>query len=147
MNLILIGNDIDDTAKKIWTANTNYTILNKSPYLWNSMFDKFIEDKDFIVCTTSEQFKDKTINDTIDLFEKHNAIPIFIADNKDSFERTMHSAVEELLPNSVLYTKNKENKDFDVLIKLAQSYLLGKGLINDKTLRTPRKRKKSTSKK
>ena len=51
------------------------------------------------------------------------------------------------MPNAVLYIHNKQNKDYNELIKITQGYLLGKGIIqnDNKTLRTPRKRKTKTT--
>lgn len=149
MNLILMGNNIDEFALDMWKANTNYTILNKSPYIWSKLFTDYIHNKDVIVVTTSEQFVNKNINDVIEFMNKNNFIPILIADDSKSIENNMYTALTDEIPSTLLYTKNKENKDYDELIKISQGYLLGKGIIENgnKTLRTPRKRKKSASKK
>lgn len=149
MNLILIGNDIDNFALDIWKANTNYTVLNKSPSLWSKLFKNYINDRDVIVVTTNDQFVNKDINDVIEVMNKNKFIPILIADNSKSIENNIYTALSDEIPSTLLYTKNKENKDYDELIKISQGYLLGKGIIENgnKTLRTPRKRKKSTTKK
>lgn len=149
MNLILIGNDIDNFALDIWKANTNYTVLNKSPSLWSKLFKNYINNRDVIVVTTNDQFVNKDINDVIEFMNKNKFIPILIADNSKSIENNIYTALSDEIPSTLLYTKNKENKDYDELIKISQGYLLGKGIIEngDKTLRTPRKRKKSTTKK
>ena len=148
MNLIIIGDNTDDIAMDIWIANTNYTILNMSPAVKDKMFVKFIEDKEVIVSTTSIQFEEMHINDFVDYMNKHKFIPIFIADPGDVLERKMYTAVCEMLPNSVLYTRNKDKKDYDELLRICRDYVIGKGIIenDNKTIRTPRKRKKSTSK-
>ena len=57
MNLILIGNDIDNIALDVWKGNTNYLVLNQSPYVWGKDFAKFIDNKEVIVSTTSERCK------------------------------------------------------------------------------------------
>lgn len=147
MNLILIGNDIDAVALDIWKANTNYTVLNQSPYVWNKQFTNFIENRPVIVVTTAEQFQSKQINETLDFMIDLKFIPIFIADNKTSIENKMYTALIDEIPSAVLWIKNKENKNYNELIKISQGYLLGKGIIknDNKTLRTPRKRKKSTT--
>lgn len=149
MNLILIGNDIDNFALDIWKANTNYTVLNKSPSVWSKLFKNYINDRDVIVVTTSDQFVNKDINDVIEFMNENKFIPILIADNSKSIENNIYTALSDEIPSTLLYTKNKENKDYDELIKISQGYLLGKGIIENgnKTLRTPRKRKKSTTKK
>lgn len=149
MNLILIGNDIDNFALDIWKANTNYTVLNKSPSLWSKLFKNYINNRDVIVVTTNDQFVNKDINDVIEFMNKNKFIPILIADNSKSIENNIYTALSDEIPSTLLYTKNKENKDYDELIKISQGYLLGKGIIenDNKTLRTPRKRKKSTTKK
>lgn len=149
MNLILIGNDIDNFALDIWKANTNYTVLNKSPSVWSKLFKNYINDRDVIVVTTNDQFVNKDINDVIEFMNKNKFIPILIADNSKSIENNIYTALSDEIPSTLLYTKNKENKDYDELIKISQGYLLGKGIIENgnKTLRTPRKRKKSTTKK
>lgn len=149
MNLILIGNDIDNFALDIWKANTNYTVLNKSPSVWSKLFKNYINDRDVIVVTTNDQFVDKDINDVVEFMNKNKFIPILIADNSKSIENNIYTALSDEIPSTLLYTKNKENKDYDELIKISQGYLLGKGIIENgnKTLRTPRKRKKSTTKK
>lgn len=147
MNLILIGNDIDAVALDIWKANTNYTVLNQSPYVWNKQFTNFIENRPVIVVTTAEQFQSKQINETLDFMIDLKFIPIFIADNKTSIENKMYTALIDEIPSAVLWIKNKENKNYNELVKISQGYLLGKGIIknDNKTLRTPRKRKKSTT--
>lgn len=149
MNLILIGNDIDNFALDIWKANTNYTVLNKSPSVWSKLFKNYINDRDVIVVTTNDQFVNKDINDVIEFMNKNKFIPILIADNSKSIENNIYTALSDEIPSTLLYTKNKENKDYDELIKISQGYLLGKGIIenDNKTLRTSRKRKKSTTKK
>lgn len=149
MNLMLIGNNIDNIALDIWKANTNYTILNQSPCVWGKSFKEYIKNRSVIVVTTSEQFEDKNVNDVIEFMLKYDFIPVLIADNKNALENIIYTTLEEYIPSALLYTKNKENKDYDELIKISQGYLLGKGIINNgnKTLRTPRKRKKSSSKK
>lgn len=149
MNLILIGNDIDNFALDIWKANTNYTVLNKSPSVWSKLFKNYINNRDVIVVTTNDQFANKDINDVIEFMNKNKFIPILIADNSKSIENNIYTALSDEIPSTLLYTKNKENKDYDELIKISQGYLLGKGIIENgnKTLRTPRKRKKSTTKK
>lgn len=149
MNLILIGNDIDNFALDIWKANTNYTVLNKSPSVWSNLFKNYINNRDVIVVTTNDQFVNRDINDVIEFMNKNKFIPILIADNSKSIENNIYTALSDEIPSTLLYTKNKENKDYDELIKISQGYLLGKGIIENgnKTLRTPRKRKKSTTKK
>ena len=79
MNLIIIGNDVDEIAMDIWRGNTNYTVLNKSPYIWSKQYADFVKDKDVIVSTTSEQFENKTINETIEILNERNFIPILIS--------------------------------------------------------------------
>ena len=57
---------------------------------------------------------------------KNNFIPILIADDSKSIENNMYTALTDEIPSTLLYTKNKENKDYDELIKISQGYLLGK---------------------
>lgn len=148
MNLIIIGENTESIAMDIWKGNTNFTVLNKSPYLFNKQFLKFIKNKPVIISTTAEQFEQKPINDVVEFFIKNKFIPIFISNNKKSIERKMHTAIEELIPSALLYTRNKENKDYDILIKTTQEYLIGKGIIENgnKTVRTSRKRKRTSAK-
>ena len=144
---MIIGNDTDSIALDVWKANTNYTVLNQSPYVWGSSFKKFVKNRPVIVSTTSDQFIEKNINDVIEFMIKNEFIPIMIADNKKAIENNIYTAMSEYIPSSLLYTKNKQNKDYNELIKIAQGYLLGKGIIenDNKALRTPRKRKKSAT--
>lgn len=149
MNLIFIGNDVDKLAMEVWQVNTNYTVLNQISSLWGKEFLKYIKGRQVIATTSSDQFKDKDINVFVEYMTKHEFIPIFIADNGKSFERTMHTAIEELLPNSLLWTRNKDNKEYNELVKIAQGYLLGKGIIksDDKSLRPSKKGKRTSTKK
>ena len=147
MNLVLIGNDVDNIALDIWKGNTNFTVLNKNPYLWGTNFLTYIDGKDVIVTTNDEQFKTKTTNQFIEYMEKYNFIPIFIADNKDDFVNLMYTAVNEILQDAILYTRNEKNEEYDVFIKITREYLFKRKEDNDKTVRTPRKRKTSTAKK
>lgn len=147
MNLVLIGNDVDNIALDIWKGNTNFTVLNKNPYLWGTNFLTYIDGKEVIVTTNDEQFKTKTTNQFIEYMEKYNFIPIFIADNKDDFVNLMYTAVNEILQDAILYTRNEKNEEYDVFIKITREYLFKRKEDNDKTVRTPRKRKTSTTKK
>ena len=147
MNLVIIGNDVDDIAMDIWKGNTNFTELNKNPYLWGENFLNYIDGKEVIVTTNDEQFKSKTTNQFLEYMEKHNFIPIFIADNKDDFVNLMYTAVNEILQDAILYTRNAKNEEYDIFIKMTREYLFKRKENNDKTVRTPRKRKTSTSKK
>lgn len=148
MNLIIIGNDTDKIAMEIWKANTNYYILNKNPYLFSNEFNDFIKNKSVIVSTTSQQFENQEINKVLSMFLETNSIPVLIADNDVSFENTMYITLFDEIPNTIMYTRNKEQKDYKEFIKIAQGYLLGKGIEeNDRTVRTPKKRKRTASKK
>lgn len=147
MNLVIIGSDVDDIAMDIWKGNTNFTVLNKNPYLWGENFLRYIEGKEVIVTTNDEQFKSKTTNQFLEYMEKHNFIPIFIADDKDDFVNLMYTAVNEILQDAILYTRNAKNEEYDIFIKMTREYLFKRKENNDKTVRTPRKRKTSTSKK
>ena len=147
MNLVIIGNDVDDIAMDIWKGNTNFTVLNKNPYLWGENFLNYIDGKEVIVTTNDEQFKSKTTNQFLEYMEKHNFIPIFIADDKDDFVNLMYTAVNEILQDAILYTRNAKNEEYDIFIKMTREYLFKRKENNDKTVRTPRKRKTSTSKK
>jgi hypothetical protein len=144
---VIIGSDVDDIAMDIWKGNTNFTVLNKNPYLWGENFLSYIDGKEVIVTTNDEQFKSKTTNQFLEYMEKHNFIPIFIADDKDDFVNLMYTAVNEILQDAILYTRNAKNEEYDIFIKMTREYLFKRKENNDKTVRTPRKRKTSTSKK
>ena len=148
MNLLIIGNNVDSVALEIWKGNTNYTVLNNA-YVWCDDFVKYAKkQKQLIVASTADQFKNRPINDVIEFLSKHNFIPVFVADNKKSFENTMYTALVDEIPDTILYTKNKMNKDYNEFINITKGYLLGKGLTENgnKTISTPRKRKRTTSK-
>ena len=146
MNLLVIGNDVDSYALDIWKNNTNYVVINKSPNVWSKEFDKYAKNKKVIVVTTSKQFQEKDINSTIDLMLNKNFIPVFIADNAEAMEVKMYYALEEELPETILYIKNEKNKDYKELINLTKQYLLGKGIIrNDRTVRTSKEGKGPTA--
>ena len=139
MNILVIGENTDPIAMDIWRGNTNYMVLNQSPYVWGKDFLKFIKNKEVIVSTKSDQFESKDINEFVDWCKKHEFVPIFIADEGvHNFVDTMYVAVNELLPNSILYARNKEQKDYQMFLKLCRKYLLGKGIIenDNKPVRT-----------
>jgi hypothetical protein len=144
---VIIGNDVDDIALDIWKGNTNFTVLNKNPYLWGTNFLDYIDGKEVIVTTNDEQFKTKTTNQFLEYMDKHNFIPIFIADNKDDFVNLMYAAINEILQDAILYTRNEKKEEYDLLIKITREYLFKRKERNDKVVRTPRKRKTSTTKK
>lgn len=148
MNLLVIGENIDNIAMDMWKGNTNYCVLNNA-LVWNKEFLKYIKDRKVIVASTSTQFKDRPINDVIEFLTDNKFIPVLIAANKKSFENTMYTALVDEIPNTILFTKNKENKDYKEFIEIAKGYLLGKGLTDNdnKTISTPRKRKRTTIKK
>ena len=148
MNLIIIGDDVDKIAKDIWKANTNYYIINQSPYVFDKKFIKFIKNKRVIVCTTVEQFADKDFNTVVDFMNDNKFIPIFVTDSNDTIENRIYIAIDDYVENCVLYLKNKKNEDYDNLIKICGDYLLGKGLINnDTTLRTSGEGEETSSRK
>lgn len=146
MNLVIIGNDVDDIALDIWKGNTNYTVLNKSPYLWGTNFINYIGNKDVIVTTDEEQFKAKTINQFLEYMTEHEFIPIFIADSGDDFVNLMYTAVNEIIQDAVLYTRNETNDGYDELIKLTRNYLIKRKNIDDKVVRASGEGETSTSK-
>lgn len=139
MNLLIVGNDVDNVAKDTWKANTNYMILNMSPYLWGKDFKKFQKKhKELIITSTADQFLAKGVDEFIELMTQYNMTPIFIAEDKDSIERVMHTNVEEILPYSVLYMGSKNCDKYSELIKILQGYITGKGFKNgDNTVSTP----------
>lgn len=145
MNLVIIGNDVDDIAMDVWKGNTNFTVLNQSPYLWGKNFLEYIKNKEVIVSTTADQFESVAINNFLEFMDKKEFIPIFIANGKDDFVNKMYTAVNELIPDAVLYTRNKKNEGYTELIKITRGYLFKRKESNDKTVRTPRKRKKRTT--
>jgi hypothetical protein len=132
----------------MWKANTNYTVLNQSPYVWDKKFTKFIKNRPVIVVTTAQQFLNKSINDTLEFMITHEFVPIVVADDKDAIENNIYTALSSEIKSAVLYTRNEKNKDYEKLIKIAQGYLLGKGIIEDDntTLRTPEEGEGTTTK-
>ena len=139
MNLLIIGHDVDDVAKDVWKANTNYMILNMSPYLWGKDFKKFHKKhRELIITSTADQFLVKGVDEFIELMQEYEMIPIFIADDKDAIERVMHTNVEEAIPYSVLYMGTKKCDKYSELIEILQGYITGKGFENgDNIISTP----------
>lgn len=148
MNLVVIGNNTDDIALEIWQGNTNFTVLNKNPYLWGKNFLDYIKNKEVIVSTNAEQFQYVDANKFLEYLEKYNFIPIFIADDKNDFVCNMYTLIDDIVPEAVLFIRNEKNEGYTELIKIAREYLFKrKERDGDKTVRTPRKRKASASKK
>lgn len=141
MNLLIIGNDVDALAKDVWKANTNYMILNMSPYLWGKEFKKFQKKhKELIITSTTDQFLTKGVDEFIELMKECDMIPIFIADDKDAMERVMHTNVEEILQYSILYMGSRNCDKYPELIDILQGYITGKGFENgDNTVSTSTK--------
>lgn len=132
MNLVIIGNNVDDLALEVWKANTNYTVLNMSPNLWEKDFKKFYKThKDLIVTSTTDQFASRGVDDFINLMEEYKFIPAFISEDKTGFERIMHTNVEEVLPYSILFMGNRKTKEYEELINILQGYITGKGFLTN----------------
>lgn len=132
MNLLIIGHNVDDLALEVWKANTNYTVLNMSPNLWGKDFKKFYKkNTDLIVTSTSDQFASRGVDDFINLMEEYKFIPAFISEDKDGFERIMHTNVEEVLPYSILFMGNRKTKEYEELINILQGYITGKGFLTN----------------
>lgn len=132
MNILIIGNDVDELALKVWKANTNYTVLNMSPYLWGKDFEKFYKKhKELIITSTTDQFESHGVDEFISLMEKYEFIPAFISEDKTGFERIMHTNVEEVLPYSILFMGNRKTKEFEELINILQGYITGKGFLEN----------------
>lgn len=147
MNLLLIGEDIDDIALKIWEGNTNYMVINQSPDIFSKDFKRFSKDKDLIVVTTSEQFEKITVNDFINKMISLNFIPVFVVKDFDCLEYRMYGCVSDILKNSILYLKNENNTEFEDFVNLCRGYIVGKGLFEDDTvISTPRGGKEGSSK-
>lgn len=147
MNLVVIGNNTDDICLDIWKGNTNFTVLNRNPFLWGKNFLDYISNRDVIVSTTCEQFETKSINDFIEYMLKYKFIPIFIVDNDDDFGNNMYCAVNDILQDAILYKRNEKNEEYDVFLKITKEYLFKKDERNDKTVRASGKRKAGSSKK
>lgn len=139
MNLLIIGNDVDDLAKEVWTANTNYMVLNMSPYLWGKEFKKFHKKHpELIITSTAGQFLQNGVDDFVNLMNEHNFQPVFIAEGKDSIERVMHTNVEEILPYSVLFMGARNTKEYTNLVNTLKGYISGKGFMDgDNIIPTP----------
>ena len=144
---MVIGDNTDDIALDIWKGNTNYTVLNKSPFLWGKNLLEYISDKDVIISTTSEQFEMVEINDFLEYMYTYKFIPIFIANDEHDFVNMMYAAIHDILQDAVLFTRNEKNEGYDELIKIAREYLIKRNERDGKTIRTSRKRKTSASKK
>ena len=147
MNLVIIGNNTDNIAMDVWKNNTNFTVLNQNPYLWGKLFLEYINGKDVIVSTNTEQFESKTVNEFISYMVNYNFIPIFIADDDNDFVNKMYAAVNDILQDAILYKRNEKNEEYDIFLKITKDYLFKRKESDDKTVRTPRKRKTSSSKK
>jgi hypothetical protein len=147
MNLVIIGKDTDNIAMDVWKFNTNYTVINESPYLGDDGLIDFIKDKDVIISTTADQFEYVEINKFLEYMFTYKFIPIFIADDSDALEYKMYTAINELIEDSVLYLRNENNEEYNEFIEIVKDYLFKRKESNDKTVRTPRKRKSRTSKK
>ena len=147
MNLIVIGNDADKIAMDIWQGNTNYLVLNKSPYIWDDEFKKFIKDRDVIVVTTNLQIAEKPVNMVLDNFKQNKFIPILIADERNSLEMQMYSVLEEDIPETLLYLRNEANKDYKEFIEMAQLRLniRKEDEENDNTIRASKKGETTTT--
>lgn len=138
MNLLVIGNNTDEIALEIWKGNTNFTVLNKNPYLWGKNFLDYIKNRDVIVSTTSEQFNYVDANKFLEFLEKEKFIPIFIADDKDDFVCSMYTLIDDTVPDAVLFIRNEKNEGYIELIKVAREYLFKRKNSNgDKAIRTP----------
>ena len=146
MNLVIIGKDTDDIALDIWRANTNFTVLNQSPYLWGKNFLEYIDGKDIIVSTTADQFETKTINNFLEYMINHNFIPIFISDDETDFVNKMYGAINDILQDAILYKRNEKNEQYEMFLKITRDYLFKRKESDDKAVRAPRKRKTSTTK-
>lgn len=146
MNLLIVGDDVQDIAMEIWKTNTNYAVVNNSRCLWDKEFINYIKNKNVIVTTTKEQFECVNANEFLMYLEKYEFIPIFIAKDKDDFVCNMYTLIDDTVPEAVLFIRNENNEGYIELIKISTEYLFKRKKSNgDKTLRTPRKRKASAS--
>ena len=148
MNLIIIGVNCDDFAKKVWTANTEYAIL-KATNIWDKNYKHYIKGKKTITIAEPDQFKPKDVNEVLSAFIKNEQIPIFIGSDKNSFERRMFGCLENDLPEALLVVGTPSENEMTEIITIAQGYLYGKGMIvkNDNTKRTSKRGNTRSSKK
>lgn len=139
MNLLIIGKDVDDLAKDVWKANTNYMIVNMSPPMWGKEFKKFHKKhKELIITSDAGQFLTHSVDDFVELMMEHEMIPVFVAEDKDAIERVMHTNVEEIIPASVLFMGNREKEEYIEFKRMLRGILLGKGFTDgDNTISTP----------
>ena len=149
MNILLIGSNTEKIAKDIWSANTNYYIIGDNPDIWSDEFINFSKDKKLIVLIENDRILSKKVNDVIDDMFKYKYIPIIVTDFEDTIDYNIYSALSESIPETILYIRNDDDKEYNEFIKLTQDYLLGKGIISDEynTLRTSKKGKRSSLKK
>jgi len=141
MNLIIVGVNCEDFAKKVWSANTEYAIL-KATNIWDRNYKSYIKGKKTITIADPDQFKSREVNEVLDMFLKNEQIPIFIGADKQSFERRMYGCLENDIPEALLIVGQPTEKEMDEALAIAQGYLYGKGMIakNDNTKRTPKRR-------
>lgn len=144
MNLIIVGTNCYDLGKEIWTANTEYAVV-ESNNINDKHYKAYIKDKKTITIADAAQFKNKKVNDVLDEFLKNEQIPIFVAADKASFERLMYSNISPIILESLLICGTPDKKEYDEIIQTAKGYLYGKGMVSkvDKTVSTPRRRRKS----
>lgn len=146
MNLIVIGDNVDAMCMAIWTANTNYAVLNKSPSIWTENFKKYVKKTPVIVSTTADQFMSRTVDETVECLKKNEFIPAFVVNSTDDIEYKMYVAVSEYIPSAVTYIRNENNENYNEFIDICRDYLLGKGIIcDDNVIRTPKRRKRTSS--
>ncbi len=146
MNLIIVGTNCYDLGKEIWTANTEYAVV-ESNNINDKHYKAYIKDKKTITIADAEQFKDKEVNVVLDMFIKNQQIPIFVASDNASFERLMYTNISPIILESLLICGQPEKKEYDEIIQTAKGYLYGKGMVDkvDKTVSTPRRRRKVTT--
>lgn len=144
MNLIIVGTNCYDLGKEIWTANTEYAVV-ESNNINDKHYKAYIKDKKTITIADAAQFKNKKVNDVLDEFLKNEQIPIFVAADKASFERLMYTNISPIILESLLICGTPDKKEYDEIIQTAKGYLYGKGMVSkvDKTVSTPRRRRKS----
>lgn len=148
MNLIIIGTNCYALGKEIWSANTEYTLL-ESNNITDKHYKAYIKDKKTITIADAEQFKDKSVNAVLEMLQANKQIPIFVASDKKAFERLMYTNISPIILESLLICGTPDKADYDDIVNTAKGYLYGKGMVDkvDKTVSTPKRRRKPATKK
>lgn len=113
MNLMIVGNDTESIARDIHKKYSICTIINNITTLKSQELERFIKRNKVIMLVDANTVMSYGINTILDLCERRHIQIALVSDARHSDEETIYYALEERMPEMLMWQRNPENKDYE----------------------------------